>query len=87
MYIICRTSAGSLKKGGIDRCISATASLERNGLSLLQCRSSRVNVLGRILGSGVGSFVSIRLRAASRVWMEDLGGGGLEERKRRERMK
>ena len=86
VYIICRTSSGSLKKGGIAPCTSSpTASLEYNTLSSLsRCRSVRVKVLGLISGSGVGSFDSIRLRAASRLWMEGLEGWGLERGNMRE---
>ena len=80
VYIICRTSSGSLKKGGMARCTtSPTAWLEQDAVSSsLWCRFVRVKVLGLIFGSGVGSFDSIRLRAASRLWMDGLEGGDLE---------
>ena len=57
--------------------------------SLLRYTSSSVSVLGLIFGSGIGAFVSIRLRAASRVGIEEgLGAGGeLERHKMWERRK
>ena len=98
MYMIRRTSRGSLKNGEAESCDSATAAVPPGQkivlpLLLLLLRSrwssnSRVKVLGLIFGRGGGSSAWIRSRAASRVDLEEgFGAGGLERRSIWERRK